>query len=110
MKCNRFLIYCNLFAGGEKLNDLLAKFNERRASGILAQPRVGRTTGMVGFTHPDGIVGLVHYPRVGRSGLPTSLHTNFNQNIPTEFDLEPGISNHYDFNSGFPIDLDYQRS
>ncbi|KAF7994999.1 hypothetical protein HCN44_004471 [Aphidius gifuensis] len=41
------------------------KTNDRRASGMLALPRVGRAPS---FARPDGVAGLVQYPRVGRSG------------------------------------------
>ncbi|XP_076230854.1 CAPA peptides isoform X2 [Calliopsis andreniformis] len=59
-----------------------AKANNRRASGLVAYPRIGRNSD-VNFGRANRIwsAGLVHYPRVGRSGPPVS-HINFNDVVP----------------------------
>ncbi|XP_034945954.1 CAPA peptides-like [Chelonus insularis] len=83
---------------GERMNDILTKFHHRRAAGILAQPRVGRTVDMP-FPHVDGASGLVHYPRVGRFDpllLPTTLNdrkqfTNLQNNAANVFNFEAAI-------------------
>ncbi|XP_057331650.1 uncharacterized protein LOC130671637 isoform X6 [Microplitis mediator] len=51
--------------GGDKMSDVITKYNERRAA------------------------GLVHYPRVGRSGHSSSFN-NINDNNPLKFGPDPG--------------------
>ncbi|XP_057331646.1 uncharacterized protein LOC130671637 isoform X3 [Microplitis mediator] len=75
--------------GGDKMSDVITKYNERRAAGILAQPRVGRTMGAASLIRSDGPTGLVHYPRVGRSGHSSSFN-NINDNNPLKFGPDPG--------------------
>ncbi|XP_011307857.1 uncharacterized protein [Fopius arisanus] len=82
-----FLVFATSFNRGERISDLIAKFNERRAAGILAQPRIGRNAGMGSFGRADGAAGLVQYPRVGRSGPPTADDIKY-----PEFDGE--VKNH----------------
>ncbi|XP_057331644.1 uncharacterized protein LOC130671637 isoform X1 [Microplitis mediator] len=94
--------------GGDKMSDVITKYNERRAAGILAQPRVGRTMGAASLIRSDGPTGLVHYPRVGRSGHSSSFN-NINDNNPLKFGPDPGEQSRGNFNSELSMDLDYQE-
>ncbi|KAK0174312.1 hypothetical protein PV327_010944 [Microctonus hyperodae] len=76
----------------EKINDVITRFNGRRAAGILAQPRVGRTEDMLNFAKLDGVAGLVHYPRVHSSDFSTSV-TSIQDDIPIEHEKMVKFSN-----------------
>ncbi|XP_074110712.1 uncharacterized protein LOC141534952 isoform X2 [Cotesia typhae] len=92
---------------GERISNMITKFNERRAAGILAQPRVGRTIGGTSLIRSDGPTGLVQYPRVGRSGH-SSSYINLSQINPIKLNLDPREQSH-NFNSDVSMDLDYQE-
>lgn len=78
------------------------KANNRRASGLVPYPRIGRNSEMVNFARSDRAAGLLHYPRVGRSDLPIS-NVNFNG------DMEPDqFYNEHDAGLDLPVDLDYE--
>ncbi|XP_063989067.1 CAPA peptides-like [Diachasmimorpha longicaudata] len=98
-----FLVFGTSLNRGARINDLIAKFNERRAAGILAQPRIGRNAGMGSFGRPDGVAGLVQYPRVGRSG-PSALTDDLKY---PESDGE--VKNHRQ-GSDNPLDFNDQRN
>ncbi|XP_015114665.1 CAPA peptides isoform X2 [Diachasma alloeum] len=98
-----FLVFATSFNRGERINDLIAKFNERRAAGILAQPRIGRSAGMRIFGRPDGFAGLMQYPRVGRAGPPALAD---DMKYP-EFDGD--VKNHRE-GLDSPVDVDDQKN
>ncbi|XP_008561057.1 uncharacterized protein LOC103580894 isoform X3 [Microplitis demolitor] len=70
--------------GGDKMSDVITKYNERRAA------------------------GLVHYPRVGRSGHSSSFN-NINDNNSLKFSPDSGEPSRGNFNSELSMDLDYQE-
>lgn len=80
----------------------MTKFYERRAAGILPQPRIGRAPNFA--PRPDGAVGLVHYPRVGRSDQQSSA-SPAEQNYLGEIDSESSANQIHPEET---MDLDYQ--
>ncbi|XP_014616553.1 PREDICTED: CAPA peptides-like [Polistes canadensis] len=46
------------------------KINCRRSSGLVAYPRIGRSSEMTEFQRTSRPVGIIPYPRPGRSNLP----------------------------------------
>ncbi|XP_053985816.1 CAPA peptides-like isoform X1 [Hylaeus volcanicus] len=83
------------------------KANNRRASGLVPYPRIGRSSEMAGFTRLDRAAGLVQYPRVGRADLPIS-NVNFNRYHDMEPDTDFQFYNVHDMDLDSAPDRDYE--
>ncbi|XP_076682030.1 CAPA peptides isoform X1 [Andrena cerasifolii] len=94
------LIFSTSLNQGQKV-----KANNRRASGLVPYPRIGRNSEMVNFARSDRAAGLLHYPRVGRSDLPIS-NVNFNGDMEPDQDFQ--FYNEHDAGLDLPVDLDYE--
>ncbi|KAK0085761.1 hypothetical protein PV326_005802, partial [Microctonus aethiopoides] len=92
----------------EKVNDIIARYNGRRAAGILAQPRVGRTNDVSNFAKLDGIADLLYYPRVGKSGFLTSVN-NIRENSPIGLEKMVELSNGREVNIISLVNLKIQK-
>lgn len=80
---------------GEKL-----KANNRRASGLVAYPRIGRNSDLLNFARSNRAAGLVYYPRVGRSDIPLP---NVNFDMVPDQDLQ-----FYNADLNLAVDQDYE--
>ncbi|XP_076624856.1 CAPA peptides [Colletes latitarsis] len=96
------LIFSTSLNRGEKL-----KANNRRASGLVPYPRIGRHSDMAGFTRLDRASGLVNFPRVGRSEMPVSS-INFNRYRDMEPDTEFQFYNEHDTGLDHAEDQDFE--
>ncbi|XP_043251098.1 CAPA peptides-like [Colletes gigas] len=96
------LIFSTSLNRGEKL-----KANNRRASGLVPYPRIGRNSDMAGFSRLDRASGLVNFPRVGRSEMPIS-NINFNRYRDMEPDAEFQFYNEHDTDLDHAEDQDFE--
>ncbi|KAG7206425.1 hypothetical protein KM043_003780 [Ampulex compressa] len=80
------------------------KVNDRRASGLVPYPRIGRNSEVQNFPRADRAAGLVHYPRVGRSDLPNGFNRYQDMESDVDFELYAG----QDIDQDLQLDTDYE--
>lgn len=83
------------------------KANDRRATGLVPYPRIGRSSDLLNYPRRDRASGLMLYPRVGRADFPgANVHLNRYRDV--DFDGDSEFSNGRDVDMDSPVDQDYE--